>query len=34
MKSMVPEQNIRKDEVKNIYNYHGKHDTRAKHQTR
>ena len=32
MESVVREQNIRKDEVMNKYNYHRKHDTRAKHQ--
>ena len=34
MERMVPEQNIRQDEVKNKYNYHGKKDARAKYQTR
>ena len=29
MKSMVPEQHNRKDEVMNKYNYPGKHGTRA-----
>ena len=34
MEGIMPEQNIRQDEVKNKYKYHGKNGTRAKYQTR
>ena len=34
MERMVPEQNIRQDEVMNKYNYHGKNDARANPQKR
>ena len=34
MERMMSEQNIRQDEVKNKYNYHGRNYARAKYQTR